>query len=505
MANTILKQGAKGPLVQILQKFLNLKGKLPKPVPETGEFCAETKEGVRAFQKKSGLTVDGTVGADTAAALAKLVGSSAGSWARPFGTPQADAKEEEKPKEDLVTITLNGKTGTMTKTEFADFQKQAKDAIRLTLRAAQQQAAQARTLWNHFQEMNTDGGVDGVVAWCVSLTGSKLPDGGLIVDAEAAVKRLESALNGTDFDKIAAALQSLTDPVNKAARAMWEYQKAVIGSSGNWVTGLEVTRDVSFEVAKAIAKFESGGNPAAAKAIDTAAEAIKSISGEAGKAVAGTSAGLGSAIKNVATDTVIAGIMALLMGEGSKGKHVVEQIEKSLAARLSKTGCQWIASRPALQKFLAAWVAKYLAANASTIARETMKFAATDMTFDQLADNVAKSLVTSFPLCGLDSFVDQKFAKSTLEKMKKYPNFLKELKVQKISAVEEKVALDILKKELLNGGATKLVEKSLDAVISAWSGTGSVDQIGNAAVDELAKSSEFKGLCEKVAKQMKAS
>src|SRR5436190_18029003 len=103
MANTILKQGAKGPMVQILQKFLNLKGKPTKPVPETGEFCAETKEGVRAFQKKSGLTPDGSVGADTAAALAKLVGPSASSWARPFGTPQADRKEEE-PKEELVTV-----------------------------------------------------------------------------------------------------------------------------------------------------------------------------------------------------------------------------------------------------------------------------------------------------------------------------------------------------------------------------------------------------------------
>ncbi len=503
MANTILKQGSKGKLVQDLQKYLNLKGKLLKPVPESGEFCAETKEGVKAFQKKSGLTVDGTVGPETAAALAKLVGSSAGAFARPFGAPETDAKEEEKPKEELVTVTLKGKTGTMTKTEFLDFQKKAKDAIRGTLRAAQQQAVQARSLWDHFQDLNTQGGVDGVVAWCVSLTGSDLPDGGLIVDAEAAVKRLESALNGTDFDKIAAALQNLTEPVNKAAKAMWQYQKDVTGSAENWVFGLEVTRDISFEVAKAIAKFESGGNPAASKAIDTAAEAIKSVAGEAGKAVAGTSGGVLSAVKNVATDTAIAGIMSLLMGEGSKGKQVCERIEKSLLARLAKTECQWLASRPAMQKFLAAWVSKYIAANASTIAKETMKFVTSDMKFDQLAENVVKSLVTSFPLCGLDSWVDQKFAKSTLEKMKKFPNFMKELKAQKIFDMDEKVALDILKKELLNGGATKAVEKSLDAVISRLSGSASVDQVGNAAVDELVKSAEFRGLCEKVARQMK--
>jgi peptidoglycan hydrolase-like protein with peptidoglycan-binding domain len=503
MANPILKQGSKGDLVHELQRYLNLKGKLPKPVPETGEFCAVTKEGVKAFQKKSGLTIDGTVGPETAAALAKLVGSSAGAFARKFGPPPEEAKADEKPTEDLVTVTLHGKTATLTKTEFADFQKQARDAMRGTLRAAQQQAVQARALWDHFQDLNTQGGVDGVVAWCVSLTGPKLPDGGMIVDAEAAVKRLESALNGNDFDKIATALQSVTEPVNKAAKAMWQYQKAVIGSAENWVTGLEVTRDVSFEVAKAIAKFESGGNPGAMKAIDTAAEAIKSISAEAGKAVAGTSGGVVDAAKNVARDTVIAGIMSLLMGEGSKGKAFVEGLEKSLVERMGKGSCQWLASRPALQKFIASWITKYLAANASTIAKESMKFVSSNMTFDQLQENVLKSLVTSFPLAGLDSWVDQKFAKSTYEKLKKTPHFLKILQEAKAKTLDEKIALEVLKKELLTGGATKLVEKSLDAVISKLSGTATVDQVGNAAVDELARSSEFRALCEKVAKQMK--
>jgi len=500
MANTILKQGAKGKPVADLQKFLNLKGKLPKPVPESGEFCAETKEGVKAFQKKNGLPVDGVVGADTAGALAKLVGSAGAAFARPFGAPE---KEEEKPKEELVTVTLKGKTGTMTKTEFADFQKKAREAMRGTLLAAKQQAVQARVLWDHFHEMNTAGGVDGVVAWCVSITGPDLPDPGMIVDAESAVKRLESALNGNDFDKIADAVQKVSEPVSKAAKAMFQYQKRVIGSAENWVTGLEVTRDVSFEVAKAIAKFESGGNPAAAKAIDTAAEAIKSIANEAGKATAGTSEGLGSAAKNVLRDAAIAGVISLLMGEGSKGKEIVAKIEKSVIARLAKTEIQWLAGRPAVQKFIAAWISKYLAANASSIAKETMKFATSDMKFDQLVENVAKSLVTSFPLAGLDSWVDQKFAKSTLEKMKKFPNFMKLMRSEKDFKFDEKVALDILKQELLKGNVSKGVEKSLDAAISGLSGSGSADQVGNAAVDEFARSPEFKALCDKVAKEMK--
>ncbi|MEO8427088.1 MAG: peptidoglycan-binding domain-containing protein [Verrucomicrobiota bacterium] len=99
-----LKVGSKGKLVTMLQKFLNLKGKLPKPIPESGEFGPETKEAVRYFQKKANLTVevDGTVGPETAGALAKLVGPTAASFAKAFGDSEevAEAKKAEDKKED---------------------------------------------------------------------------------------------------------------------------------------------------------------------------------------------------------------------------------------------------------------------------------------------------------------------------------------------------------------------------------------------------------------------
>lgn len=94
-----LKQGSKGKLVATLQKFLNSKGKLPKPIPENGDFGPETKEAVRFFQKKAGLKseLDGTVGPETAGALAKLVGPSAASFAKEFGEPEdADKKRKRR-------------------------------------------------------------------------------------------------------------------------------------------------------------------------------------------------------------------------------------------------------------------------------------------------------------------------------------------------------------------------------------------------------------------------
>jgi hypothetical protein len=101
----ILKQGSKGKPVELLQKFLNLKAKLPKPIDENGVFGRETKEAVRNFQKKAGLKQDGEVGSDTASALAKLVGTSAASWAKPFGTPaEAEADEEGEKGGDGDTL-----------------------------------------------------------------------------------------------------------------------------------------------------------------------------------------------------------------------------------------------------------------------------------------------------------------------------------------------------------------------------------------------------------------
>src|SRR5215831_10018920 len=105
---TILKTGSKGKLVLMLQRFLNQKGKLPTPIKESAEFDAETKAAVLYFQKKLGLKTDapGTVGPETASALAKLVGSPASAFAKEFGKPEiaaADASADKKEAEQKST------------------------------------------------------------------------------------------------------------------------------------------------------------------------------------------------------------------------------------------------------------------------------------------------------------------------------------------------------------------------------------------------------------------
>src|SRR5215472_3577830 len=123
MGSLILKPGSKGKPVLTLQKYLNQKGKLPKPIPENGELDRETKAAVMYFQKKLGLKneTDGTVGPETAAALAKLVGSSADAWAKEFGKPVVEATKGSTDKKEAEQNTPKrpGKPGKFGNTVYS--------------------------------------------------------------------------------------------------------------------------------------------------------------------------------------------------------------------------------------------------------------------------------------------------------------------------------------------------------------------------------------------------
>ena len=70
--NVVIRQGARGENVVLLQFLLNTIAQFYATVPEvveTGVFDAQTTEGVRAFQRQYGLTVDGIVGPATWRAL----------------------------------------------------------------------------------------------------------------------------------------------------------------------------------------------------------------------------------------------------------------------------------------------------------------------------------------------------------------------------------------------------------------------------------------------------
>lgn len=79
LAAVVLDVGTRGTNVTKVQKRLIQYGYLDGEAD--GRYGAETQAAVRLFQKRNGLTVDGRVGADTAAALGVTLSSSAASAA----------------------------------------------------------------------------------------------------------------------------------------------------------------------------------------------------------------------------------------------------------------------------------------------------------------------------------------------------------------------------------------------------------------------------------------
>jgi len=68
-----VKRGAKGKLVELFQEALNACGIEPlKPLEVDGDFGKLTRDAVKSFQSKNGLTVDGGIGIETSGKLCEL-------------------------------------------------------------------------------------------------------------------------------------------------------------------------------------------------------------------------------------------------------------------------------------------------------------------------------------------------------------------------------------------------------------------------------------------------
>lgn len=97
-APSTLASGSSGSAVSALQAALGIR--------QTGRFTASTTRAVRAFQRKSGLSVDGIVGPQTAAALGLPSGTqaSAGDTDATAGGTAADASAASASGSDAATL-----------------------------------------------------------------------------------------------------------------------------------------------------------------------------------------------------------------------------------------------------------------------------------------------------------------------------------------------------------------------------------------------------------------
>jgi peptidoglycan hydrolase-like protein with peptidoglycan-binding domain len=489
MTDPLLKLGSKGKNVGLLQKLLNLKGKLPNPIEEDEIFGPETKEAVKFFQKKAGLQVDGIVGPEAGAALSKLAGGQAAPLVKFLGEPddgedgESDGKHKAangKKEDKTYNFTCQGKSYALNKAEYDDVNKKVVAEIRRTaLLAAQLRVDAARTLWDSFNEINND---QYVVSWFVSLGGPKLPDQGVVQRAEQALQRLVASVGGGDCAKAAKAFtKEAADAITKAYESMMTYQEAVTHRSGTWLAGLEFTRDTSFDVVQMIATAELGGSPAAGAAAGAGAELVKSAANELGKCLAGSGGGA-SAAKNVAIDVILgAGSGAISTLIKIKGDKIIEGLAETGAKKIAG---KWMGKlgTAKVEKFLAKRLEGGLKGAVDGAIKNSVKAIKSRTTPAEFIENVAMEIGFGALLNGLDGFIEGKdFPQKVFQKINtsSRSKFFGKLK--------DKDAIELLA-EVMKDKGKEPIKKALEGIIDKAKGEESEKELADDLVEEFNKS-----------------
>jgi hypothetical protein len=332
----------------MVSKFLKIKFDPKKQV-----FDEELRTAVKIYQKKKGLSPDGSVGEETAASLFEAFpnDSHAKALDAAFGITavreKAAAAKEGKARLEKAKMEEERQKAKEAAVELAATRKLAGE-LRDLVNSHRQLVVKARATWDHFKEIRADA------PWFVELATPWLPDEGMVKAAESALNQIEDRLaavaaaakdykpgSGEKFDKAIKAFASVVKSSEKhifnAYEVMSKYREDCIGSAGNWVTGLTVVRDASKATVEVLASVAL--SPAGGFVVRSLAGAVVEVGTQGGKALAGTSKGLKDASTEVfyeaVVGTALAGLGAGLGKAGDKlGPLVKEALGKLVLSRV---------------------------------------------------------------------------------------------------------------------------------------------------------------------------
>jgi len=384
------------PLQEMLNKVIG-----PKPALKVdGVFGKQTIAAMKAFQKKAGVRETGEVDAETAPAVARAMKT---------------GKIEKDQPEVFVDIG-GGKYAGFTQKEWkSEKKKMAEKLLSGPVREAQMKAAEAKSTWEHFNDLNSD---QYIVSFFIETTrGAKLPNKGLIDKAEKAASDLEALAKAQDFSGFMRRARTASGEINSALDEMRKYRSEMIDGAGNWITGLEGTKWASFTILSiyaAPAAAASLGTGALASAVvgGAAVKGLESAAGEIGNWSAGNAKGQdpGGMISRVIIDTATGAITGLLSKGGGGGKSVVEAITRGITDNIGKKLVAKGVSEKAVE-----YVVKYVMSEGGKKALEGAVGDAakalkgdSKMTKEQFVANVIKNFGTGVALGPLNKWIDEK-------------------------------------------------------------------------------------------------
>jgi peptidoglycan hydrolase-like protein with peptidoglycan-binding domain len=483
MAKAAAGAGASAKDIQEAQKLLNkMKDFI---VRENGEMDEATVEAVKKFQRQSGMKETGVIDG----ALLKTLRMAAG-----MGGP---------PK---YQITLDGKTYLLTDADYKALIERVKKDFRKPMTQLKSAVAEARSIYDDMKKLNDDQYIVSFFVNAVHRT--SLPSESLVKNAEALAGGAEKALNNGDFKVLGNIFPKAQTAANEARKAMKDYCSGVIDGAGSIVTGLEFVQAAAFTtvgiLAAPVAASYGLGAVAAGVVAGAGTNAVESLAGEVGKAIAGTSEGFAKASLNVLKDTAIGAAVGKLTA-GAKGEKLIEKIAEKVARQL--TGGMF---ERASKKVVGEWVWKYLTNNGAAIlegvitdAMKANKSNAAGLTVDAFLQIVAKQVVTA-GVFGKFAKLGEVSGKAVMARLssKTVADLIKQLgpkgSEKALAEIVEKVVEEFAKE---SGG------KVYDTILGALTGKETPEAVEKMIVDQVATNRKLldsiKDEVEKIARKRK--
>lgn len=262
--------------------------------------------------------------------------------------------------ERKILLAVNGRMHHIPEKELPAFIFKLTEEFRLkVLPHIKAKVVKTRVFYDHFKELN---GEQPVVSWFVELTRqANLPQESVIFAAERSFKDLAQAATCGDVKWIHRSIPNCESKVNFALKAMEKYSEEMATGAGNWTTGLEVTKSVTFATLGAAAAVYTGGASLGGSAMASqmltagSVSAFQKVAEETGRAFSGAkNQTLGSAFTEIMRSFFTGATIEKITG----GKGFGNVSQKIASKLLSKSGDQVLKamSKEAAEKLIATFL-----------------------------------------------------------------------------------------------------------------------------------------------------
>jgi len=383
----MLKKGAKGDLVEMLQNFLN--EKLKAGLTVDGQFGSNTDKAVRKFQQLKKIEADGVVGPQTAAAIGQAGGSKYSKLAAAFGkyvqekdagakdpnpkpAKKDDDKDDKKPSSQDKNLVSKSDWNS-----WADASLKALGKISDNLTGVAGNLNQSRASVEKFMSSRK----------IASHLVPPLPDASAFSTAESAAKKFGAALKPADILKSPALLQEAIDALNAAIKSMSDFRAKVDGK-GKSVDSLAIREKL---LSGWPSPSDCKDHPSGGKTMKGGGDTLKSMTKELITALAKTNQSASIKIPDIDD----AGVFATSIENLLKNSSELKKLTAAVAEKLLKTTKVPGLNQKDLADFIDGWIQK---AGQVVIKDAAPKIAEGARDIDDFRSKLADELQKKLPL-----------------------------------------------------------------------------------------------------------